>query len=324
VRAPERSLRRRLGFAALVALPAACVLACSWDPSRPFEREAPPVKEAIGELDAGNAKGAAAVLEEYLSTGACKEGSIGLPDSVRKLPSGSFDLGLSLFKIGESFGARFGDEDGDAGSDDARQKRSAQVACALEIAQHIASDPEVPLDLRARARYLEGNLDFLAADYEAAVRAYDEALELAPGMVDAGDAVGRDAAWNRAIALRRIEDKKDAGNDAAPPDGGPPGDGGNSPPDSGHGDSGGSDSGGGGQDSGGGGDSSTPPPPQPDGGSEDAAPPQGDRDAAPPPPSRENPDERVLDQLENAPTVQEEDAKRRAANHRRVRGMEDK
>jgi hypothetical protein len=32
----------------------------------------------------------------------------------------------------------------------------------------------------------------------------------------------------------------------------------------------------------------------------------------------------VLDQLENAPTVQEEDAKRRAASHRRVRGMEDK
>ncbi len=315
--------RRRLAFFAMALAPVACVLACSsWDPSRPFDREAPPVKEAIIELDSGNAKGAAQTLEEYLSTGACKEGSIGLPDSVRRLPNGSFDLGLALFKIGESFGARFGDEEeGDAGSDEVRQKRAAQVACALEIAQHVASDPDAPLDLRARARYLEGNLDFLGTDYEAAVRAYDEALQLEPGMVDAGDPVGRDAAWNRAIALRRIDDRKDAGNDAAPPDGGPPGDGGsNSPPDSGRGDSGGDSGGGGHPDAGGGGDSGSPPN-EPDAGNE---PPPNEPDAGPPPPSRENPDERVLDQLENAPTVQEEDAKRRAANHRRVRGMEDK
>ena len=39
---------------------------------------------------------AATKLEDYLSTGACKEGAIGLPDAVRKRPNGAFDLGLSL------------------------------------------------------------------------------------------------------------------------------------------------------------------------------------------------------------------------------------
>ena len=315
-------MRAREVIAVLVAVAPLVTLACSWDPSRPFDREAPEVKEAIGALDAGNATVAAKTLEDYLSTGACKEGAIGLPESVRRLPNGSFDLGLSLFKMGESFGGRFGDEEIDAGmTDDARQKRAAQIACALEIAQHVASDESVPLDLRARARYLEGNLDFLGSDYEASVRAYDEALRMAPGMIDAGDPVGRDAAWNRAIALRRIEDQKDAGNDAAPPDGSP-GDASNNK-DAAQPDSGPSDSGSNGDSGNNNGDSSSPPPQSPDaGGDQDAAPPSAP-DAGPPPPPRESQDDRVLDQLENAPTVQEEDAKKRAASHRHVRG-EDK
>jgi len=290
-------------------------VACAWDPSHPFEREAPPVKTAITLLDGGDATTAALTLEEYLSTGACKEGSIGLPDSVRRLPNGSFDLGLALFKVGETFGLRFGEEEIDAGASDAvHQKRAGQIACGLEIAQNVASDTTGPIDLRARARYLEGNLDFLGGDYQAAVRAYDEAIGLSPGMVDGGDPVGRDAAWNRAIALRRIEDEKDSGNDGAPP-----------------GDSGRPDGGGGDAsrpDGGGGGDSGTPPP-QPDagggndGGDDASSPPPPAPDAGPPPPPKENQDERVLDVFENAPTVQEEDAKRRA-NHRRVHAGEDK
>jgi hypothetical protein len=214
---------------------------------------------------------------------------------------------------------RFGDEEVDAGvSDDVHQKRAAQIACALEIAQNIASDPNAPVDLRAHARYLEGNLDFLGGDYEAAVRAYDEAIGLSPGMVDAGDPVGRDAAWNRAIALRRIDDEKDSGNKDASPGDGSPGDSGR--PDGGGGDAAKPDSGGGGGNDAG-------PPPQPDGGGNDDAgppPPPQPQDAGPPPPPKETQDDRILDQLENAPTVQEEDAKRRAQNHRRVRGMEDK
>ena len=45
------------------------------------------------------------------------------------------------------------------------------------------------------------------------------------------------------------------------------------------------------------------------------------RPAPPPPPSTDE-DERMLDQLENAPTMQQEEAKR--AGKKRVRGMADK
>src|SRR4051794_11455047 len=114
--------------------------ACGWDPSHPFEREAPPVKEAILALDAGDATAATDLLEQYLSTGACAEGKIGAPDTLKRRPNGSFDLGLSLFKIGEAFGRRFGEEEIDAGvSDEMRAKRTAQIDCAIRIVQTIAA-----------------------------------------------------------------------------------------------------------------------------------------------------------------------------------------
>jgi len=305
------------------ALVCAALAACGWDPSRPFDRDAPAVKQAIAELDGGDAGSAAGTLEDYLSTGPCKEGNIGAPDVLKRRPDGTFDLGLSLFRLGEQFGRRFGEEEIDAGVDDGtRALRHAQIECARRIVEAIADDPSVPLELRARARYLEGNLAFLDADYEGAVRAYDRALVLSPGQNDAGDSVGRDAAWNRAIALRRIEDKKDAGQDASPdaqdsgqdarPDA--PQDGGQDAHDSGH-DAGG-DSGSpppeGGSDSG---SDGSPPPQSPDGGSEPDA-------ATPPPPPTTSEDERMLDQLESAPTLQQEEAKR--AGKKRVRGMADK
>lgn len=294
--------------------------ACSWEPSRPFERESPAVNEAIRALDGGDAKAAAATLEDYLSTGPCSDGNIGTPELVHKRPNGTFDLGLSLFHIGESFGRRFGEEELDAGNDEkARAERGTQVGCALRVVGAIAGDDSVSLELRARARYLEGNLDFLDGQYKDAVHAYDEALTLAPGQADAGDPVGRDAAWNRAIALKRIEEQKDAGHDAsqdspsdAPRDGA-----GDGSPDS-SGDAGKDGSGGGkdsGQDSGGndGGQDGGEPPPRPE-------PPDA---GAPPPPPRESQDDRILDQLENAPTVQQEAAKKAAKQHQR-RGMADK
>jgi hypothetical protein len=333
------SFRFRRTFWATFAA-SALVVACGWDPSRPFERESPEVREAISHLDGGDARSAGNLLEEYLATGQCKEGNIGTPPRVRTRSNGSFDLGLALFKLAEQYGRRFGDEEIDAGipEDPAlKTQRSEQVDCALKLVRAVATDLTQPVDLRARARYLEGNLLFLNAAYEEAVRAYDGALELAPGMHDSGpitvgeagrtydpDLLGRDAAWNRAIALRRIEDKKDAGNDAGNDGGGDggSGDGGNKnddqkdggdddkKPDAGK-DGGGKDSGG--KDSG----SPDEDKPKPDKKDEkpDAAP--------PPPPSRQNQDERMLDQLENAPTVQQETAKK-MGQRRRVRGMNDK
>ena len=326
-----------------VAVSSLFIVACGWDPSRPFERESPQVREAITHLlDGGDAQSAGDLLEGYLATGQCQEGSIGTPPRVRERSNGSFDLGLALFQIAERFGHRFGEEEVDSGQPvDQAQKtlRSSQVDCALKLVRAVATDPAQPVDLRARARYLEGNLLFLNGAYEEAVRAYDAALELAPGMHDSGpiavteagraynpDLLGRDAAWNRAIALRRIEDKKDAGNDGGN-DGG--GDGGSSdggddkkddkdkdagndkgPKDGGK-DSGGKDSGA--KDSG---EPDKNDPPKPDKNDEKDA-------GAPPPPSKQNQDERMLDQLENAPTVQQE-AARKAGQKRRLRGMSDK
>ncbi len=329
---------RRTSFAALAL--ALVVAACGWDPSRPFDREAPQVNQALHAYDAGEAGPAADLLQEYLTTGACSEGNIGTPARLRERSFGSFDLGLALFKLAEQYGHRFGDEENDAGFLDPSLKglRAAQVDCALRIVRAVAEDPSQPVALRARARYLEGNLLFLTAAYKESVTAYDAALELVPAMGDAGpiganldggkvtyapDPLGRDAAWNRAVALRRIEDKKDAGQDASPPDGG--GDGGNdqSPPDGGKKnddkdagnddkDSGGKDNKDAGKDSGG--DEQNKPPPKKD--------PKED-EPKPPPPSRQSQDDRILDQLENAPTVQQETA-RKQGRARKVRGMADK
>jgi len=307
-------------------LAAAALVACGWNPSKPFDRKAPAVESAIKELrDGGDATAAVSSLEDYLSTGPCADGNIGTPETLRRRPDGTFDLGLSLFRIGESFGKRFGEEEADGGDPNAKGMRGAEVGCAIRVLQQIAVDEATPLELRARARYLEGNLDFLDGKYEDAVRAYDQALKLAPGVPDAGDRLGRDAAWNRAIALRREEDnkKKDAGHDASND---AHGDGGGSKDSGGGQDSGhdsGSDGGGkggqdashdsGGPDSSGKPDSGPPPPPQP----QDAASP-------PPPPPSANQDERMLDQLESAPTVQQEAARKAAGQRRRVRGMADK
>jgi hypothetical protein len=303
-----------------VAVAALGLCACGWNPSRPFDRESPAVREAVSDLVSGDAASATSRLEDYLSTGMCKDGSIGTPDILKRRADGTFDLGLSLFRIGEHYGRRFGEEEIEGGvTGDPRDQRHAQVECARRIVETIGDDPGLSIELRARARYLEGNLAFLDGAYEDAVRAYDRALVLAPGETDAGDPVGRDAAWNRAIALRRIDDRKDAGNDASPPDAspdGPPGDASPNPGDAGQGrdasdDKKGADAGDQGHDSG--------PPPQstpPDAGGE---PP--DAGARPPPPSS-NEDERMLDQLENAPTLQQEEAKRHGK--KRVRGMADK
>jgi len=317
---------------------ASSVVACGWDPSRPFERESPVVNQALAHLDAGEAGAgtAAELLENYLSTGACAESNIGTPKTLRDKSHGAFDLGIALFRIGESFGARFGDEEaqkpptpqgGGAGADGLR---ASHIECALRIVRAIADDPTQAVDLRARARYLEGNLLFLDAKYKEAVTAYEKALVLAPGIPEAGidaqagtrmgDPVGLDAAWNRAVALRRIEDKKDAGPDSGQDGGGDgsPGDGGgdSSPPDGGKdgGQDGGQDGGkdGGDPNKDGGQDAASPPPP-----------PKPQEDAAAPPPQPErSQDEKLLDQLENAPTVQREAARRQ--KHVKVRGSEDK
>jgi hypothetical protein len=287
---------------------------------------------AVAALDAGDAASAEALLEEYLATGSCSDGGFGVPEKVRQRPYASLDLGLALFQLGERFGRRFGDEErhGDGGPSPAEEQlaelRNAEVECALRVVLAIAGEADVPLELRARAHYLAGNLEFLRHAYAEAVRHYDEALKITPGLVEGGDTIGQDAAWNRAIALERIEEekKRDAGNDATDqPDGArsrdasqekPP------PPDGSAGNEGGgnddkkeggkpppSDAGQHGQ------DANDQPKPQ----SQEGGPPPE------PPPSSVNQDERMLDMLESAPTFQQQEGKNRTPV-RKFRGSADK
>lgn len=360
--APLRRLRRftgdpRLWLLLLVACVTGAVTSlvtgCSgWDPTEPFTRNAPEVDEALRLLDAGQFESAEEVLERYLNTGPCGDAGIGLPPTVRDRPNGSFDLGLTLFHLAEKYGRRFGEEeqaDDDPEAAQLSSQRSLEIDCAQIIVKAIASDPKVPIELRARAYYLSGNLEFMRREYEQAVAQYDQALELVPGIEpEAGaDSLGRDAAWNRAIALRRIRDQQDAGPDAEPDssDGGGDEQDGSSEPEAGDDasrDADDDDGGGGGED--GGEDSGAPDSGEEqdggdqgpaDGGAQDGGDAGSEPDAAAPPPQQEQPAEpdpaeledsqmeRILDQLEEAPTYQEEEAKKRVGVRRRYR-MEDK
>jgi tetratricopeptide (TPR) repeat protein len=311
---------------------------CSgWDPTDPFTRNAPEVDEAIALLDAGELESAQEVLQTYLGTGPCAEGVIDIPErdskgSIKK-PDGSFDLGLVLFHLAERYGQRFGDEelaDGGAEEQELAEERAIHIGCALILAKAIGSDANVSAELRARAYYLAGNLEFLRSQYQDAVTQYDKALEIVPGLYPeaGGDDIGRDAAWNRAIALRRIAEE-DAGAPDAEPDADPEeqepdaGDDAGDQPDAGQD---GSD-----EPDGGGDDQSA------DGGGEDAGDdgtdagedeqeeqPSPDELAEPPESSGDPQIDRMLDELEQAPTYQEEDAKQRAARARQRPVMEDK
>jgi Ca-activated chloride channel homolog len=333
---PEGRRKKRPGAAAAAAVVIMIVgvAGCGWDIRRPFDRDAPTVNAALAAIDAGHADKATSLLEEYLGVGTCGDGGLAANGRSRERPNASVDLGIALFQVAEHYGQRFGDEEKGAadhqkGPSPEEQQvaslRSDRVECALRMVLPIAVEPSVPIDLRARAHFLAGNLEFLRRNYEEAVRHYDEALKLVPGIVDGGDRVGQDAAFNRAIALARIEEekKKDAGADSgqqsdasSSPDGGPkdqPDAGGQK--DSGKknddqkdaGDKGQKDSGQKNEDH-----KDAAPPPEPD---------QKDAGVQPPPPP--NQDERMLDLLETAPTFQQQDAKNRAAG-RKIRGMADK
>jgi Ca-activated chloride channel family protein len=340
--ARKRRVKKRLKKAAAAATAGLClslvfVAACGKSTDKLFERHAPSVDQAISAYDAGDAGSAVSLLEGYLATGKCENGEIGTPDPVRDRPNASFDLGLGLFKLAERFGRRFGDEEpvGDGGTtpqqDAEMGQRNQGVECAQRILKAIAGDATTPVEFRARAHYLAGNLEFLRRDYKAAVKEYELSLRLIPGLpADAGDTIGSDAAYNRAIALRRIEDKENKDKDASPPDGGQP--------DSGEPDGGEQPDAGKNQEKDGGNDKknddkdrdkqkdagpdgSAPKPQdqQPDAGQDQKKPkPQ------PQPSSTANQDDRMLDMLEHAPTMQEQDAKNRAVQGRVRSGMEDK
>ena len=269
-----------------------------WNPREPFTRKAPMVEQAIATLNAKDYEAARQTLSAYLGTGACTdEGSLALSERVRLRADGSFDLGLALFQIAESYGGPFGEEDvpaTDGKEPEIDPKRKASIECGRILALAIASDPDVSPELRARASYLAGNLEFLGKNYEESVKHYDRALELVPGISDKapGDSIGRDAAWNRAIALRRIEEKKQRDEEKKK----------NEPPEDKKD-----------QDQDKKDQPAKPEEPKPD--------PEA---LAEPPEAKAPPSSRMLEDLREVPTYQEENAKRDAARGRRSSTMEDK
>jgi len=346
----------------------------SWDPRHPFERNAPEVDAAIAAMEGGEAQRAADLLQAYLQTGPCSEEGIGLPDAVRDRYNASFDFGLALFQLAETYGHRFGDEPMPAPSasgmplapptgepppdDEKAAKREQTIACALAIVNAIGSDPEIPIDLRARAFYLAGNLDFMQEKYEEAVKSYDLALKLLPGFPEPQegeeqkgtpkDTIGADAAWNRSIALWRQQeieaqqppppepqpddenqsqnepedgDKKDDGGDEDEGDQEKKGD---------KGDEGDEDEGDEKDpqkepEEGDEGDEKEQEQPQPEPGEEESN--KGANEGIDESGQEEGAQaslEALLDQFESAPTYQEEAAKKRGNNVRRRRVMEDK
>lgn len=308
-----------------------------------FTRHSPTVDDALTSLDAGDPSKAASLLEAYLSTGECKGGELGTPDPVRTYSNASLDLGLALFRIAERFGAKFGDTGAVAGGtpQEPNEKRNAEVDCALRVVRVAGEAPGTTPELRGQASYLAGNLEFLRGNYEEAVAAYDATLKIFPALPsDKGDTLGVKAAWNRAIALRLIEEKKKPdsgkpeqpdGGDQGKQDGDSTGDGGQKPESS---------------------DAAGPPKNQDQKDdqkkndqkkdedqkdkSDQQKPSEQKRDdkgnEPKPEPQQQAPqqkqpslsqDERMLDELEDAPTVQQEAAKRNAGRVR-MRGMVDK
>jgi Ca-activated chloride channel homolog len=336
---PEARRRRRPS-----ALPATTVaallllLGCVEDVRDPFLRKAPTVQEAIRAYDAGEVTVAVQKLTEYLSTGPCAQGAIGTPDTVRTRPNASYDLGLALFSVAERFGDPFARaaQPTPGQPPDPSGRRAQEIACARQIVGIVRGDPKNPVSLRAHASFLAGNLELLGGAYREAVRAYDEALRLVPARDDTGDAIARRAAHNRAIALRLAEEAEreppDAGSPEPPEpgaDGGPDDrrtDGGKPDPSrSPDGDEGDPDPA----------DDDAPkqePEPEEKDGKDGKEPRPDEPQAHPEPPAAEpeprepsaaSQDERMLDALEQAPTVQQEAARRRG-RARRVVGMEDK
>ncbi len=214
-----------------------------WDPRRPLERKNPEVDRALEMIDAGAYENAEEALRDYLEIKKCQpkqkksskdpDVDIGIPIDLRTKADGTFDLGLVLFDLGEKYGKRFGDENVKEEGEEEEvpdpemfEKRELQAKCGLIVALAIANDTGIATELRARAYYLAGNLEFLRSRYADAIKQYDQSLRLIPGLAaDAGvDGIGRDASWNRAVALRRLEQQQeedgggpDAGEDAEEP-----------------------------------------------------------------------------------------------------------
>jgi tetratricopeptide (TPR) repeat protein len=291
------------------------------------ERNAPDVERARVQYEAGVADAASAILGTYLKACPAYDSGTETPR-----PQATFDYGLVLFQLLETYGGKIGGAQPDPAS-------ASEAACALRVLDGLLADTTLAPEERLEALYLRGNLLFLLGKRAEAIASYDSALELGGGASEKGLAVLRYTAYNRALALG--DPPPDGGADGAPPDSAPPdasndaandaGDGGGEDggadassndggADSGKSDGGKEDAGdksdGGDKDQGDAGNASDGGDDQ-DASSPDTDTPDAGADAAP----SELIDERILEQLDKTPSLQREIARR---NQKRIKPLEDK
>lgn len=220
----RRRLKRMEGGAVLLAL---LGLGCA-EVDQVFERKSPLVEDAIVRLQAGEHDEATQKLIEYLETGPCEEGVIGVGDRARTYSDAAYDLALSFAagalastdkkpQVDPAAALAQGNIPGltpqpaPGAVDPAAPAAAApnpELDCALRLLAPIGPNEALPAALRARSYYLAGNLELSRAQFEAAVAFFDQAILLAPGSED-GDPVGKQIAYNRALALRLLKEEQE-------------------------------------------------------------------------------------------------------------------
>lgn len=205
-RRARRTPSRLRSAAVLLAL---CGLGCEPFDAL-FERESPTVREAIQALEKNETDAAIQLLTDYLETGACEEGVIGAGERARSFGDAAFDLALAFAQAqdaqAKSAQPGLGLDPSGAGA-----AEHSAIECALRLLGPLAENEGTPVELRARAHYLMGNLEMRREQFRAAVTAYERGLQFTPAETqdEEGDPLGRDLAFNRALALRRALEKEE-------------------------------------------------------------------------------------------------------------------
>jgi|GEM_PF-172492 len=84
-----------------------------------------------------------------------------------------------------------------------------ELDCALRLLAPLADSESESAALRARALYVMGQVEMKRENFEAAADAYTRGLRFVPAEPEGqGDAIGRDLAFNRAVALSRALEKE--------------------------------------------------------------------------------------------------------------------
>jgi hypothetical protein len=223
--------KRVLGALAALAVGGVVAWSLGW-----VDRPPPPIRSALHALSASQFPEAITALERGAGLGPCTSGSYGTPadDLAEPLLVDLAQVQLTRSLAAEPVGA----------APPTSKEADLAARCARSAAQIIVKNRDFPRSLRARAAAIAGHAAFVLGDDEGAIASYDVVLSLGDG----GREATEDAAWNRSLALKRLQsanDPPDSGGGGGGGDNGGAGDGGSD-----GGADGGADGGDGGDDAG--------------------------------------------------------------------------